>query len=747
MNILRRFLWSIFFLVTPKVLLAVPPVDSPQALKLSIRSVVPRARSQAPQQVDLGVLTKSQKIFTGKLHLKWYLNKRLVHEYISPEISVTEGSPRFRVLVPQVIARAEKTPISIAGKFVMDDETVEFEEQAGPSFPPVWKRSFVLAIVQPQEASARNFERKADRQQLEVYDKGLSESLNLEQFAPFDPRVNHQSSGDIALEMLTNPSRLTPEELPQSAAGFAAFDMLLLEGLGFQMLRSKQLEALEQWAAAGGSIVVYPTGKLSQRQVDFLNRVAPLTEADPSADRPVYAIDDRGRFVINWPDSKPIPRFRQQATGLGRSIVIHESLGIADFNSKEWKRAVAQLWKVRADKMPQILETGFWSDARKEAMESLTKQNEQQQFGRMVTPYGTNTVVTKTHPYAPLHDDVVKLVRHFLLPTRIQGVPLAAVVVLLGLYLLSVAPGDYFLLGKLNARKYTWLLFAVTSAGFTWGAVSIAQRHMGTADYHTSIVFADVAVGPSANDEPAVVRSNRFDMMFVSLPGTKEIALKNTIYTDLNGETLYADEADRQSRRWGGSSPLWEEGETDLVDGPVDDLPIYSGVVPANFTVQQKLRQWAPRVNRQSTFGDEAGIRETADIDWKKIREINWRNAAGRRALKGLVEATEPKAQIVLMGNKVVYMISESQFDAGVKRTQISFQPSNEIDQLKWLISTTSTRDTGFFSYVSRIAPTGGEYVEDLSLIDESDVSQWMLAIAVMRGSEWIVYRYLREFR
>ena len=50
---------------------------------------------------------------------------------------------------------------------------------------------------------------------------------------------------------------------------------------------------------------------------------------------------------------------------------------------------------------------------------------------------------------------------------------------------------------------------------------------------------------------------------------------------------------------------------------------------------------------------------------------------------------------------------------------------------------------TGLFKIVSQISPTGGENLEDLALLDESDRQQWLLIVAIRRENTWIVYRKL----
>jgi hypothetical protein len=724
MKSIARCLGLVVLLATPGLAQAQgnPPALKP--LKLKVISTVARARSQAPQTVDIRVSCNSPKLFTGRLLLKWYLNKRLVHDYVSPELTVTEGGHQFRVLVPQVVARAEKTPITIAGQFVMDNEVIELEEERGPTFPPMWKRSFLVAVVQPPELLIRHAERDAARQQGIVFERGLAESLSIEQFNPIGTTVP-QSQLDSSLDMLTFPARLTPEDMPVTAAGYASYDLLLLEGPGFEQLKPKQLAAMGHWVAAGGSLVVRPDGKLTSDHADFLNRLAgfPTKPDGAAAARPGYTLNERGRLVIGEAARVRDSKYARHITGLGRSLIIHEALQAPDdFSTPEWKAVVAFLWKVREGQLDLLSKSGFW-----ELRTPTASLSDPESINR---------------PYAPVNDDLPRSLRQFLLPERIEGVPLAVVAVILGLYLLSIAPGDYFLLGRLGSRKYTWGLFIVVSAAFTWCAVLVAQSYMGKADYHTSLVFADLAEWGGSEGQPAIVRTNRFDMLFVAKQEMVEIPLRNTLYTDLTDRALQSEQRARKHER----GPFFgtDNEEMDVMDAPVIDMPVYSGVMPSAYNVQQLMRQWSPRINRRTMLHGDGDLLAATRIDWSRLRPDDWHTVAGRRALRDVVLAQEPQARILLFHEDQIYDPTNEPVAASGSASTGAAQPLADRSELAALVQETSVRAaTGFFSVVSQVAPTGGEYLEDLSLLDASDRRQWLLAIAVRRENEWIVFRKL----
>ncbi|MBI3865791.1 MAG: hypothetical protein HY290_28290 [Planctomycetia bacterium] len=722
---MKRLLDVIFVVLlaaAPGAVVAAPRPPPLKPLKMSFRTVVPRARSQAPQTVDIRVDCNSPLLFTGRLELDWYVNKRLVHQYISPELTVTQGGQMYRLLVPQIVVRSEKTAINVAGRFVMERETIELDEQTGPSFPPAWKRSFVMVIVEPQEMLIRDSEREMARQRGASIERGLVDCLNLEQFNPYGNTLP-QAQLDSPLDLLTYPAHLPPEDMPTTAAGYTSCDLLFLEGAGFEQLKGRQLAAMEQWVAAGGSVVVWPHGKLTADHVDFLNHLAGASAPGNGGSAPAeapFALDEQRKFVISESFRPANSKFTKHVTGLGRSLIVHEPLDPqGDFSTPEWKAAVSFLWKVRDEQLHSITRGGNWQVNAGVAA---------------VHPRATSRIF---RPYAPHHDDLVRSIRDFLLPERIEGVPLAVVVVILGMYLLTIAPGDYFLLGRLNLRKYTWGLFVVVSAAFTWFTVLIAKSYMGHADYHTSLVFADIAEWGGSGGKPEVVRTNRFDMLFVAQQSMVEIPIRGELYTDLTDRAVMSETLLREWER--RPFVFADNEEMDVSDAPATDLPVYVGVMPGQYSVHQQMRQWSPRINRRTMLGEGAAGVPAVKIDWNQLRPNDWGSPAGQRALLEAVEAQEPGAQVLLFHGDMMHDLRNNQ--AYSNGNEQRFQTNQS---LAGLINAASARQAaGLFAVVSQIAPTGGEYLEDLTLLDSSDPRQWLLAVVVRRDNDWIVYRKL----
>ncbi|MBS0262589.1 MAG: hypothetical protein JSS02_11610, partial [Planctomycetes bacterium] len=390
--------------------------------------------------------------------------------------------------------------------------------------------------------------------------------------------------------------------------------------------------------------------------------------------------------------------------------------------------AVCRLWKVRETQLQYIRHKFV------EGLQEGRKSRGQWEFQYVQDPRRGLTPLMR--PYRPYPDDIPRSLRQFLLPERIEGVPLAVVASILVAYLLCVAPGDYFLLGRLHCRKYTWALFVVISAAFTGSTVLVARNYMGQADYHTSLVIADVVANSSSASEPMIARTTRFDLLFVAQPEMVEIPLRNELYTDLTNLTVQSDKSDTDPNAfWAGS----DESEMDAMEVKVTDLPVYSGVIPYAYSVHQQMRQWSPRVNRRTTLGDDRDLLAAVKIPWSNLDAKSWTTEPGRQALLATLEKAVPEATVCLFNRNDLVAIHDPETQTSLPSLMSNSLPTA---RLATLLSSISNRaPLGFFHVVSQVAPTGGVYLEDLSVLDSSNSRQWLLVVGVKRDNEWLVYR------
>jgi len=706
-----------FFLSLIGLSLGVPRLivaaDNPKLLKplrFSVKPIIPKARSHAPQLFEIGLDCDSDKFFEGRLELKWYLGKRLVHHYVSHELAVTPGGQRLRVALPPVVVHSEKTPVTAYARFISSRQVLDLGE-VNPVIPVDWKRAFAVVYVEPHELAGPHKEAV------------LVNVLGLEQLGP---------PAEQQFNLLSYPSRLPPEDLPAVAAGYASFDLLIMEGEGFQQVRGAQLAAIGDWVAGGGSVVVVPRGTLGARHVNFLNRLAGEIESQGT-----YALDERGQLVVGERALAAGKKLGKYRAGVGRAVVVHDALDPdVDFETAEWKAAVAFLWKVSRAQLEAILRTGGWDFA--------------------PPPMSQNYLTPR--PFAPQPGDLAESIGHFLLPSRIKGMPLSIVIVILSLFLLAVAPGDYFLLGRLNCRKYTWWSFALISASFTLCTVKVAESYMGDIDYRTGLTFVDLETFRNESGTFAkAARSSRFELLFVATQQTIETSLRNCLFADMRERTGPTEDLQFRRPRFA----QFDDTELDETEAVVADLPEYEGAMPSAFTVRQQLRQWSPRITRQTTLADDPTLLANTHIDWSLLSAIDVNSTEGRRAFFETVLAREPEAQLLLLNQKQAFGPTLQEGDStaasassvpgaviwtppGAKDSVMSILELQSAAPILLLAARVSVRPaSGLFAIVSQVSPTGSENLEDLTLLDQTDPDQWLFIACIRRNSDWVVYRKL----
>jgi hypothetical protein len=698
---------AIALLLASQVVLFAGSISAAEAppLRLAIQSATGRPRSQAPLTVELTLTNQTETLIEGELELSIYAGRRLVQKLHSDPLALGGDAHRFRMMIPPIALHSDQTPVTAVSRFVGTRGIYKLEDN-DLAVPPQWKRWFVLAISRPEEEIAYR-----DRYSIE---------------AALSPERFNLLPGDLT-DLMTSPAVISPAMLPATSAGYMSFDVVLAEGGGFTQLRDSQLSALAAWVEAGGSVVVRPTGVLKPGHLAFLNRLA-----SAKSGKEVYVSDDRGRIApASAAISAPIARYY---AGLGRGVVLHLPRDREeDFRSDEWVETAMFVWKIRADQQAAIRSTEKWN---------------------FFPPPMAPDTFDRLRPFAPSVQEVESPLRVLLMPAKIQGLPFWVVVAILSVFLLLIAPGDYFLLGALRARRFTWFFLTATSLAFTMGTVRITERVMGTTDYRRGLVFADIGSG----GQP--LRTSRFELLFTATQKAIESRFQNELFVGIDDQHSRPPSI----RARGGYYSF--TGLLDDDDAPrsglTPDLPTYTGRLPADYGVRQQMRQWSPLVSRQTVCGGTIAV---PALNWDELGKLSWESTEGRGKLVETIRAVEPEAQILLFhGEKLHDPASNREVENALSAPyapsqQITiYKPNGELgtasmraygsatpaDPLLDLVKRASVGPPeGLFKIVSQIAPTAGDSLEDLALVDPSDERQWLLVVIVARGDDRIVFRRL----
>jgi hypothetical protein len=679
---------------------AAPVAKSP--VTLSISTTVPRPRSQSPMTVEINVASRAIELIEGRLELNVYVGQRHVFDYTSPDMVLSEAGQKMRLALPP-IRMFQPIDVTAYARFVTERMTYELGE-FDLVYTPHWKRSLVVAVSQPNLASQR-------RDQYSQYT-----SLVLDRFCP-DDRAN--------LELLAIPAIIETSDLPVASAAYAGFDILLLENEGFSRLRAAQLEAIGHWAAAGGAVCVRPNRGLTPAHVDFLNRLA----GAPS-DRPDYGADATGGLVVA--SARASDRFVQHRFGLGRVVIAHQPWTEEDVDDLRWIDCVTFLWCFRENQQATIRRLGQWQSAIKT-----------DKFG-----------YPQQHPYAPIPATNEDRLADLLLPETIEGVPLLVTATILALFVVMIAPVDFYLLGRLNCRRYTWILLAALSMAFTWITVRVAEHYIGRSDLTRALVFRDVAEGNR------VVKTSRYELLFSATQRKHETRVSNTLLTRVprflgKGTGSYQSTGMLDFDPEAVISAEYPEAVLETQDmnaAEKIDQPLYEGHLPGSYSMWQQLRQWSPVVTRQTQLVEDQ-LDLAFDFDALDARALLSPDGSARFARQ--LAQIEPLALAFFMTNNG-HSVLKSQVEQPADELPENQPAAPKTDGSDWkgsgwaqkeiidlVLSASARQETGMFAVLAQVAPTGGPDFEDLALLDTSRSEDILLVVIVPRGSDLLVFRRL----
>lgn len=684
----------------------------------------PAARSGAPLAIVWKLKSASPGLVEGKLDLRVYDGLELLAHLVSDDIVLTGGEQRIRTLLPPLDTNSPVNGVEIRLKLLRKEGVIDLGSPT-VRLPRTGERAFVVANCDPWQTTPR-----PERQ------------LFLQRF-----RFETYNSETTDRTISTNLSHVRPDEMPVDPLGYCGFDVVILVDEGFTELKEAQLRALSAWVAAGGSLCVVPGQQvLREHHLAFLNEFAARPSHDP------LLLDSTGRLIAPErtipaasapgeadprPTTLPGDAIQLQRAGLGRFAMIPGDVRhFSTMPEPAQRRLLAFLWKMRKQQAGKFVSEGkldFVAEA--SALESGAAENEQEILRRM------RPSEMRLAP-VPLQTGDQLLGR--LLPHGLRIVPLGLIALCLLIYLAVIGPGDYLLLGAIKRRRYTWLLFPAVTVAFAIGIVAGSNWYMRVADDRRAVTVLDV------NDTGAIVRRNRFEVLFRGTPGEVVTEVTREIHTAMNHQRF-------SSASWYNYQTATNRGTENLLD--LVAIPAYAGQIPRQYTVTQFIPQWTPQLNRRFAIADTEGL---PVFDWASLARLpipagtsplppEVRDALVREVQKG---AGSSGSAYLVRGLSIDHITGKTGLLQGedspfANRGNVSgpvisygdFQNRRPSSFLQDICS--AAPQGGLFAIVSQISPTGGKDFEDLSLLDPSDADQWLLVVIVERGNELLVYRKL----
>jgi hypothetical protein len=671
------------------------------------------ARSGAAIPVTWTIHSEQPNVVEGRLQYDLVVGGKVRARFESHDLALGLGDTRFTALLPSITTDKQSNYVDVKMGFVTGGKVIPLTDKVLRVQPPRL-RVFVTAVCDPWAA------RIGDETST------LINHLRIEQFHP----------GDIERAVDTTPAHVAPERMPTEALGYCGFDLLLLLDEGFSALRERQLLAILDWVDAGGSVLVRPRGTLQIHHVTFLNEVfTRQTELPP------FTLDDKSRLAEF--DAATEARQSLAKRGLGRASLLRATEERIDFDSTAWRRTAAWLWKLRTDQTESILAQGKWN-----TVELDREASRQRDVTGLVGDKPPGTLIRITENYEQVSALSPRAIRsgdwllEKLMPPTARVISLPIVGVILGLYLLAVGPGDFFLLRLVRRHKLTFLLFPAVTLGFTVWAVRMSDANLRTNKSLRSLRLLDVG------SQGKIVRENRFELLFANIEREAVTEVRHELFTQLDPGMYRSQLAPRSNRgrpQQTAPYPVVMPGEELVLSSGTEQPAFHEGQLPALYRVRQRLGQFTPQINHLLTIAPE---RPPVDFDWDALRLADFDDASRRGQLGKQVQSRfGAQAVAYLLHGINVYPLAG---DPAWMLHRVESWPqtggsSQPVNPAAFLRDVSALPPAGLFTFASQISPTGGDNLEDLTLLDPSNRDAWLLIVVVEDSDDIFVYRKLYD--
>ena len=649
-------------LIGPLFLIAVALSGSVSAqekpLKVSVRREWDGARTSAPLSLRAFIRWRRPELLEGRVQINFFVGPNSISRWTSPETALSDSEQVMWLLTPRPNLNDQFTRYVLDTGFQSEKKGLDRDELDVEV--PVWdRRVMVVAVLMEVQASTPT---------------GLSSQIASQAYErPFTLQNSLAQYNSSYLHV--HISRVPPLEFPPEPLRLLGLDAVIASQDMLNLLRPAQVEALQTWVLAGGSLVLVKTGPLRRAAADMAQLLS------------------RHEWSITEKFSRKVPAVATVfSPGVGQFLVVE---GPLEGESLEWGR-VARLSLRIHPSLTQALE--------QENVSSLPGNQTPKtwDFGlQSLAPQARYSVEDESVPYG--RPSQVGLTR-LLMPDSIRGMPFRLAATVLAVCLFCVAPGDYLLLGLIRRRKWTWVLFPLVALGFTGWMTHLAAEHNGRNDSRRWISIVDVT------PENEVLRTSRLELTYGASGRTVAHAVHNQWWTD-----ILSEEPDRSVSAGAGSSlapygPQSQRPTNAPASQELGERLAYVGSVPGNYVVEESVRQWAPRLQRITTLGADPALVDYTlpKIDWNAVwaaKSVDIVSTMNREVRSGW-----PEASWSIQG--------QTSLPPGIGTVWNQGASSDKTQQILLTVQRLSGLGAGerkgVFQLFSEIAPTAGPDCEDL---------------------------------
>ncbi len=647
-------------------------------------------------------------LLEGRFEFRLKNDPELLSTLVTEEMALGGPQQRIRVMLPPANDQNPVDQLTVDIKFIGK----KFTQDLGRHILRVAlsrSRTFMVLVPMSRIAQRRSVERDRiiRRLSFENLISGLDESTK------------------------TVQTSLEPADLPQEPLAYCAYEMVVLFQDEFRALKKPQLEAMATWIRAGGSLFVEPTGILEPYHLDFLRELAKST---PDV---VIKSGADGRLVPGT--MRNDERLILMRNSLGRIVMRVDEEAVEADETPEWREAAAFLFRIHADQATIIRNRKTSSPAELIVGRSNVSLNDFESKRRFEMKFPTST------------RELIDCLK----PAGVRMVPLWVLVVILTAFVVVIGPVDYFVLGRLRARKYTWVTFPIATILVTWLTVSLTNSYMSTAEARRGLVIHDLG------DDGATVRVNRFELLFLASTRTVSTDIRKGIFSALKTGATITNEDDRSGPPRPGVRPV----RMARLDGNRIRETL-TGRIPTDYTASQPLSKWTPQLNRLFYL---PGSLEESPLDWPQIMDgENIRSTlndqtAKQRILARIHQQIGRSCAVCWIGpaGAFSYQLSPDwkdsvftqyshnsgdpystfDYEEQVFQQELPHDVRSQPSMLRWLYQNSVAGPQGLFCLTSQVGPAGGAQFEDLPIFDSWQQNQMLMIVVVQRGDDYVVYR------
>jgi hypothetical protein len=682
---------ALFLSLAPQLVVAQTRAfeKAPGKLEMRVKSSHPEMRSGAPFALELEFDSTFPDVIEGPLELTFYDDNRVELRFQTlPVVLPADATTPLHVESPSLTCLRNPTEFQV--RVVLNSTRRTFDFGAHDLLVPLpGMRQFVIAAPGLSEVDIGE----------------LARHLPLDEFRP--PKLNRQNFATFLVQLDAHGIQGDPIAL-------YSYDVIALSGQHFSSLSTRQLETLATWTESGGGLVVVPTAVLTDAHCAFLAKLTNRNRAN-------FQTDALGRLPPLRPgDAEWLIAAHY---GFGRALILRSAPQFAPKSSSpvvsrtQWIRAVTFLWNVRSEQVATILKNGSWAMPTPPPVTVGPKQGSA--APKIASPFATPDLkYTSYGDPGGLKSEqpaAASMLRDLLFPADVRVVPFGVVVGILASFLVVVAPADYWILGWLRRRRYTWIVFPVASLLFTALTVYIAGYYSGNTDHRGALVIVDVGQAGRA------LRTSRIVHVITADTHKLTADIRNGLFAKTDVQ------------------PAQPTSLTEPPKDPIDELPVrvddettYEGFLPAAFTVTWPSKQWSPAMHRLTQAASDV---EIPNIDWAALDRLDLGTASGRRVAADSLRRALPHCGLL--------------FANGKQDIEIPFPATSDgpVDPFpEWAKVSGSLgrrRDHSLLAILFGVSPNGAGDLEDLAVLDDADADTWLVHAAIVRDNDLIVFRHI----